>query len=237
MSKARSRRAGALLWAGAAAVAAAPAAAVWSFVPVERLIGAFVGFVGSLGVWGVLAFALAYVGVVLLFGPASLLSVAAGVAYGLWAIPLVLAVATTAAAIAFLIARHLARDRVAAALERHPTLAAIGRAIDEEGWKVVGLIRLSPPIPFALASYAFGVTNVGFWTHALMTLVGIVPLTLVYVTLGALGHTLGTGAGDRTLHWTLLAVGLVAAAVAGTLVTLKARRALRAGGGAEARPG
>jgi hypothetical protein len=51
------------------------------------------------------------------------------------------------------------------------------------------------------------------------------------VTLGALGHTLGTGAGDRSAQWALLALGLAATAVAGTLVTRKAREALRAARG------
>jgi uncharacterized membrane protein YdjX (TVP38/TMEM64 family) len=211
--------------------AAAATVAFWSVLPVERLIATFVAFVNGLGVWGVAAFALAYIAVVLLFGPASVMSIAAGVAFGLWAIPFVLAVGTTSGVIAFLIARYLARDRVAAMLERHPRFQAIGRAIDAEGWKVVGLIRLSPPIPFAVTSYFFGVTNVGLWTFALMTLIGITPLTLVYVTLGALGHTLGTGAGDRSARWALLALGLIATAVAGTLVTRKARETLRAAGG------
>lgn len=205
--------------------------AAWYFLPVEDWIAAFVGFVTGLGAWGVLAFALAYIAVVLLFGPASLMSISAGLAFGLWGIPFVLVVATSSAAIAFLIARYLARERVARAMEGHPNFQAIGRAIDEEGWKVVGLIRLSPPIPFAVTSYVFGVTNVSFAVFTLMTLLGIFPLTLVYVTLGAFGHTIGTGGGHKMLQWTLLAVGLVATAVAGTIVTRKARETLRAAGG------
>src|SRR5215212_4379740 len=48
------------LWAVGAALAAGVLAA-WYFLPIERWIGALVGFVESLGLWGVLAFALAYV--------------------------------------------------------------------------------------------------------------------------------------------------------------------------------
>ena len=219
-----------LLWIGVVALAVG-AFAAWYFLPVEEWIEAFVRFVKSLGVWGVLSFALVYIVVVLLFGPASVLSIASGLAFGLWGIPFVLVVGTTAGAAAFLIARYLARDRVVAAMEGHPNFQAIGRAIDEEGWKVVGLIRLSPPIPFAVTSYFFGITNIGFWTFAVVTFVGILPLTLVYVTLGAMGHAFGTGSGNKTLQWTLLGVGLVATVIAGTLVTRKAREKIRAAGG------
>src|SRR3954467_11684697 len=178
MSAARKpSRLGRWLWVACAALAVG-AFAAWYFLPIERWIEAFVGFVKSLGVWGVLAFALAYLVVVLLLGPASVMSIAAGVAFGLWGVPFVLVVGTTAGALAFLIARYVARERVMEALQGHPNFQAVGRAIDAEGWKVVGLIRLSPPVPFAVTSYFFGVTNVGFWTFVLVTFVGIIPATL-----------------------------------------------------------
>jgi uncharacterized membrane protein YdjX (TVP38/TMEM64 family) len=218
------------LWIACAALVIG-AVAAWYFLPIEQWIEVFVGFVKGLGVWGVLAFAAAYIATILLFGPASVLSIAAGVAFGLWAVPLVLVVGTTAGALAFLIARYLARDRVAAALEGHPNFQAVSRAIDAEGWKVVGLIRLSPPVPFAVTSYFFGVTNVGFWPYLLVTLVGILPATLVYVNIGAMGHSLGTGGGNPALQWALLALGVVATGVAGVLVTRKARETLHAADG------
>jgi uncharacterized membrane protein YdjX (TVP38/TMEM64 family) len=231
MSAARKpSRLGRWLWVACAALAVG-AFVAWYFLPIERWIEAFVGFVKSLGVWGILAFALAYLVVVLLLGPASVMSIAAGVAFGLWGVPFVLVVGTTAGALAFLIARYVARKRVMEALQGHPNFQAVGRAIDAEGWKVVGLIRLSPPVPFAVTSYFFGVTNVGFWTFVLVTFVGIIPATLVYVNIGAMGHTFGTGGGNPYVQWALLGVGIIATAIAGTLVTRKARETLRAAGG------
>ena len=227
---AKPTRFGRWLWLACAALAVG-ALAAWYFLPVARWIEAFVGFVKDLGVAGVVAFALVYIVTILLLGPASVLSIAAGVAFGLWGVPFVLVVGTTAGALAFLIARYAARERVLEALAGHPNLDAIEKAIDDEGWKVVGLIRLSPPVPFAVTSYVYGLTNIGFWTFVITTFVGIIPATLVYVNLGAMGHTFGTGGGDKTLQWTLLAVGLVATVLAGTIVTRKAREKLRAAGG------
>jgi uncharacterized membrane protein YdjX (TVP38/TMEM64 family) len=91
---------------------------------------------------------------------------------------------------------------------------------------VVGLVRLSPQIPFAVTNYFFGVTNVGFWPFVITTLVGIAPATFIYVNLGALGH--GTSDEGDGLRWIVLIVGLVAGLVAGILIARKAREKLQA---------
>jgi uncharacterized membrane protein YdjX (TVP38/TMEM64 family) len=209
-------------WIGLAAILIGTIAC-WYVLPIEDWIQDFTAWIDSLGVWGVLAFALVYIVGILLMAPGSVLSIAAGVAFGLWGVPFVLIVATTAAGLAFLIARYLAHERVTKALEGHPKFKAVGKAIDEQGWKVVGLLRLSPPIPFAITNYFFGVTNVGFWPFVITTLVGILPVTFVYVNLGAMGHALATDGGSDAWRWGLLAVGLVATIAAGILVTRKAK--------------
>lgn len=217
-----------VVWLALAAIVLVTIAA-WTLLPIEDWIYHFTTWIESLGAWAFVAFGLLYVLGTLLLAPGSVMSIAAGVAFGLWGVPLVLLFATVGAAAAFLIARYVARDTVEQALEGHPNFKAVGRAIDEEGWKVVGLLRLSPPVPFAITNYFFGVTNVGFLPFVLTTLLGIVPATLVYVNLGAMGHAAGTGQGNDALRWTLLGVGLVATIVAAVLVTRKAREKLRVG--------
>ena len=198
----------------------------WHFLPLEDWIQDFTAWIASLGVWGVVAFGVLYVIATLLLAPGSVMSIAAGVAFGLWGLPLVLVSATTGAGLAFLIARHLAHDRVAAALENHPKFKAVGKAIDEEGWKVVGLVRLSPQIPFAMTNYFFGITNVGFWPFMITTAVGVTPATFIYVNLGAMGH--GATSGGDELRWIVLIVGLIAGLVAGVLIARKAKEKLQA---------
>lgn len=202
------------------------AIAAWHFLPLEDWIQDFTGWINSLGTWGVIAFGAIYVIATLLLAPGSVMSIAAGVAFGLWGLPLVLLCATTGAALAFLIARYLAHDRVTAALEGHPKFKAIAKAIDEEGWKVVGLVRLSPQIPFAMTNYFFGVTNVGFWAFVITSAIGVAPASFIYVNLGAMGHT--TGGGGEAMRWIILGVGLVAGLVAGILIARKAREKLQA---------
>jgi uncharacterized membrane protein YdjX (TVP38/TMEM64 family) len=197
----------------------------WQFLPVEDWMQAFTGWIASLGTWGVIAFVLIYVVATLLLAPGSVMSIAAGVAFGLWGLPLVLVSATTGAGVAFLIARYLVHDRVTAALEDHPKFKAVGKAIDEEGWKVVGLVRLSPQIPFAMTNYFFGVTNVGFWPFVLTTAVGVAPATLIYVNLGAMGYATDSGS---ELRWVVLVIGLIAGIAAGVLIARKAKEKLQA---------
>jgi uncharacterized membrane protein YdjX (TVP38/TMEM64 family) len=197
----------------------------WQFLPVEDWMQNFTDWIASLGTWGVVAFVLIYIILTLLLAPGSVMSIAGGVAFGLWGFPLVLFSATTGAGIAFLIARYLAHERVTAALENHPKFKAVGKAIDEEGWKVVGLVRLSPQIPFAMTNYFFGVTNVGFWPFVLTTLVGVAPATFIYVNLGAMGHA---SEGGSELRWVVLAIGLVAGIAAGVLIARKAKEKLQA---------
>lgn len=203
------------------------AVVAWYVLPIEEWVLDFTAWIESLGASGVIAFGIVYVVGTLLMAPASVMSITAGLAFGLWGVPFVLAAGTTGAALAFLLARYVAHERVTQALEGHPNFKAVGRAIDEEGWKVVGLMRLSPPVPFAVTNYFFGVTNVGFWPFVLTTLIGIVPATLVYVNLGAMGQAAVTGREGHAMRWVLLALGLVATVAAAVLVTRKAKEKLR----------
>jgi uncharacterized membrane protein YdjX (TVP38/TMEM64 family) len=64
------------------------------------------------------------------------------------------------------------RKRVETATKGNRKFEAIDKAIGEQGWKIVGLLRLSPLIPFNLSNYFYGVTGVGFWPYVLASAVG-----------------------------------------------------------------
>ena len=106
------------------------------------------------------------------------------------------------------------------------------------------LTRLSPVLPFTLLNYAYGVTRVSFRDYALASWIGMLPGTILYVSLGAAARSLtqilagdvSPAGGGGTI---LLAVGLLATIAVTVVVTRAARRALRgAVAGADAsRPG
>ena len=72
-----------------------------------------------------------------------------------------------AASIAFLIARYFARERILKLVEGNKKFLAIDKAIGENGFKVVTLLRLSPLLPFSLGNYLYGLTSVKFVPYIL----------------------------------------------------------------------
>ena len=72
-----------------------------------------------------------------------------------------------AASVAFLIARYFARERIVKLVEGNKKFVAIDKAIGENGFRVVTLLRLSPLLPFSLGNYLYGLTSVKFIPYVL----------------------------------------------------------------------
>jgi len=187
--------------------------------------------VRDLGPWAAVAFILFYAVATVAWIPGSLLTLAAGALFGLAAgTAWTLLGATLGAALAFLVSRHLARDAVERRLGSHPKLAAVDRAVAQEGRKVVLLLRLSPVFPFAALNYILGLTSIRFRDYLPASLVGMAPGTFMYVYAGyAAGEVAGgvAGAGKGTGYYVMLALGLLATLAVTVVVTRTAQQALR----------
>ncbi|WP_419949597.1 VTT domain-containing protein [Candidatus Palauibacter sp.] len=185
--------------------------------------------VASLGWLGPFFYGLVYALAVVLFVPGSALTLAAGVTFGLGLGTLtVFVAANTGAALAFLIARYVLRDRVERLLAGRPALQAVDRAVETQGWRIVFLTRLSPVFPFNAQNYFYGLTGVTFYQYVAASLVGMLPGTLLYVYIGAAGAEVAEASGGAA-SWgqtALLVAGLVATAGVVVLVTRVARREL-----------
>lgn len=195
-------------------------------LPIGNWMQSFTAWVKELGPIGLIAFTVAYVLAVILILPTWILTVSAGVAYGFWGIPLVVVSATLGAAIAFSIARGAARERVRMWAQKKPLLQALDRVMSMEGWKVVGLLRLSPAVPFTLQNYAFGATDIPFWHFVIATFFGIVPGTALYVYIGTLGRAVAASDDLKTSQVVLFSVGLLATVAVVAIVTKKAKAML-----------
>ncbi len=135
----------AALWGGVALLLIA-AMTGWYFLPLKEWIQQLNTWIQGLGGWGFLVFAIAYVVAVLVLAPASVFTIAAGFVFGAWAFPLVVAAATVGATLAFLVSRYFVREKVKLMLEDRPTFQAVDKAVGEEGWKIVALLRLIPTV-------------------------------------------------------------------------------------------
>lgn len=207
-------------------------------LPVGRVASWLEASVGGAGPWGPLLFGAVYVVAALLLLPGSVLTIGAGALFGPLVGTVVVSLASTSAAtLAFLIGRYLARDAVARAARARPAFGAIDRAVAEGGWKVVALLRLSPAVPFSAGNYLFGLTPVGLVPYVLASWVAMLPGTFLYVYLGHVGQAAARGGGRTVGQWALLATGLAATLVVTVYLTRLARRALREPTAVEGGPG
>jgi uncharacterized membrane protein YdjX (TVP38/TMEM64 family) len=200
-------------------------------LPVERGRDAFAIWLARLGIWGPLVFGLIYIMAVVLLVPGSALTLVAGAIFGLAAGTAIVSLAsTTGPALVFLIARYLARERIAQQIHRYPKFEAIDKAISDEGWKIVALLRLSPALPFNLQNYLYGLTGIGFWTCVLTSWVAMLPGTFMYIYLGNLGRAgleAAEGKGKSPAEWAVIVVGLLATIAVTIYITHVARRAIK----------
>ncbi|AFY65116.1 SNARE associated Golgi protein-like protein [Geitlerinema sp. PCC 7407] len=189
-------------------------------------------WIDGLGPMGAIAFIGLYIVATVAFLPGSVLTLGAGVVFGLLAGTLYVLVGATLGAIAaFWVGRYLARDWVARKIAQNPRFRAIDEAIGREGLKIVILTRLSPVFPFNLLNYSLGLTQVSLRDYCL-GFVGMIPGTLLYVYLGSLAGslaTLGSGEtpGNPALEWTLRIVGFLATLGVTLYITRLARQALQ----------
>ncbi|MBI2925568.1 MAG: TVP38/TMEM64 family protein [Verrucomicrobia bacterium] len=185
-----------------------------------------VEWLAGLGVWGPFLFVLVYIAACVLLLPGWVLTLGAGAVFGVVRGSLyVSAGATLGATAAFLVGRYLARDWVVRRIEAIPRFKALDEAVASEGWKIVGLVRLSPVFPFNLMNYAFGVTRVSLRDYFLATWLGMMPATVLYVYVGSLARAAGDH--SRTpAGWALYGIGLLATIAVTVLVTRTAKRAL-----------
>jgi uncharacterized membrane protein YdjX (TVP38/TMEM64 family) len=202
-------------------------------LPVDSGIQLLQVWIQSLGIWGPVIYALVYAVAATLFFPGSAMTLAAGAVFGLgWGTLTVWVGATGTAALSFLIARYVARKRVAEWVAGNPKFSAIDRAIGERGWKIVALLRLSPAVPFNLQNYLYGLTAIGFWPCLAASAVFMLPGTFMYVYLGHLGGqglaaAAGADAGSSTGQWVLRIVGLLATVAVTVYITRFAKQAIR----------
>ncbi len=185
--------------------------------------------IAGLGAWGPVVYGLIYVAAVVAAVPGSALTLAAGALFGsAVGIVLVSLASTAGACLAFLLARYLARDWVAARLSGRESFRRLDRLTRERGAVIVALVRLIPLFPFNLVNYGFGLTSVPFGTYAFWSWLCMLPADVVYIT-GA--DALARGVTRKEVPWTVLGVMALASLLLWVLVRAARRKLAGAAGG------
>jgi uncharacterized membrane protein YdjX (TVP38/TMEM64 family) len=198
----------------------------------QQLVDAL-GWIDGLGAIAPLAFILLYVVITVAFVPASIVTLGAGVVFGVVkGSALVFVGAMLGATAAFLVGRYGLRSWVARKIANNPKFQAIDDAIAQDGRKIIFLLRLSPVFPFNLLNYSLGLSQISLKDYVTGS-VGMLPGTIMYVYLGSLAGNLATLGTDSSqtpeaamVQWIVRIVGLIATVAVTLYVTRIARRAL-----------
>lgn len=152
----------------------------------------------------------------LFFVPRTLLGFTAGALFGEW-LGLLLALAgSTLGGLAGMMAVRILNNGLI-----DPTrVPGIGKWIaqaEQAGFRTALLIRLTP-LPNSLVNYALGLSKIKIWPFVFGSALGMLPVAIITVNMGASGADLVNGSGDllTIVSWTgaLIVLTIVSAALA-----------------------
>lgn len=177
----------------------------------------------NLGVPGLALLALVFLVGSFIFIPRPPLCFLAGLVFGFVAFPIALIATTVGAMLAFLLSRHLCQSFFLRKIESRPVWKAVVEAIDAEGWKIVGMLRLASPVPGTVTNYLIGLTRIGTVPYTLATLLGLAPQILLFTYLGMIGQLAFQNPIASPLRTPLLIAGLILTAIVVVLVTRRTK--------------
>lgn len=186
------------------------AAIAWAAFNRDRLgFEALDAWLSGLGLLAPFAYLGLYAVGTIAFLPGTLFALAGGALFGpVWGSLLNLVGATIGASLAFLIARYLAGDWVAA--RTGGRLQRMIGGVEAEDWRFVAFVRLVPLFPFNLTNYALGLTRIKFVPYVVTSLICMAPGAIAYTWLGHAGREALSG-DTSAIRYGLLALGLLAA--------------------------
>jgi uncharacterized membrane protein YdjX (TVP38/TMEM64 family) len=206
-----------------------PVAFVWMVTHHRDQTMAIVTWVRHAGALGIAAYTVTYaIGSVFLF-PIVVMSALGGFLFGPW---LGIAVTSPANAIgatcAFLAGRLLLEQWLAPIIASNPRIAAVDRAVGQQGVRLTLLLRLSPVLPHNMLNFALSTTRVKTRDFAIGTWLGALPITTVQVIAGARARDLGEAVSGPKgpAYFALIAAGVVITAFVLWFIARTANREL-----------
>ena len=160
----------------------------------------------SIGILAPFVFVMLYSVRPFMLFPASILSLAGGLAFGpIYGTVLTIIGATIGAYLSFLFARKVGARRVEERMgSKTEKLQSV---LEKNGFTVVLVLRLIPLFNFDLISYAAGLSKVKKSHFLIATVIGIIPGTFAYNFLGA--STVSDNSGKFILALIIFAVAII----------------------------
>lgn len=200
--------------------------------PVDQFTHAAFNWVKGLGAWAPVYFFLFYVVTSGIIMPSFVLKIFSGTLFGIWGGFVFISVAAAVSSlIKFLLARYYFRDDVAKKIKKSPKWKAVDEVVEEEGWKMLILLRNVPVLNSMFLNYICGITKMTMRDFVFASFIGRIPSTLLYAYLGyVIGYsaTLNPQAAtNQTLDRIILVVGVLATAGVCYYSYLIAQKALK----------
>ena len=137
--------------------------------------------------------------------------------------------ASTGATAAFLLGRYLFRDCIEKMSKGYKVFQAVDLALENQGLKILILLRLSPIIPFNAINYILGVTSVSL-QQFILACFAMLPGTLLYTFLGSSAGSIvesaSSGSGNIAVTIVVIVLGIVFGVLAIVATTYYAKKEL-----------
>ncbi len=146
--------------------------------------------------------------------PRAVVCIGAGAVLGWAALAPAMAGSAAGATLGFVLARFVLGGLLRRVVARYPKAEVVMRAIEAEGWRVLGLLRLGSPVPGPVINFACGVSRMGYGQYIATSVIGIFPQTLLFVYLGRTGSAALASGSPWSLNGLTAAVGIVLTVVA-----------------------
>jgi len=175
----------------------------WKFIALILIVGMVIGLsqylqhgqkfsieaiqnmVQSAGIWGPVIFFLLYAVTSLIAFPGSILSVASGLVWGPWRGTFYTVIsATVASVLPFYLSRLLGRDFIQKVTKQN-FLGKCDQFVSKHGFTSIVIARLIPFFPWDIVNFGAGLCGFKFRQYILATLMGIIPGSFLYNSLGA----------------------------------------------------
>jgi uncharacterized membrane protein YdjX (TVP38/TMEM64 family) len=193
---------------------------------ITQLLVDFLRRWGELSPTSAVVLALVFIAGGLVPVPRTFLTLAAGVVFGMAAIPIIIPSTTVGCLIAFLFARYLFAPGLWRWVAHKPKLLLVMNAVDAEGWRIVALCRLASPIPSTIQNALFGLTRITIWPYLWATFIFTIPQIVLYAYLGAIGKAALLGESTGVNLGVMVAGGLTFLAVV-LMITRRVRASMR----------
>lgn len=138
------------------------------------------------GIWGPIFYIGLYLISTVFLLPITILTLGAGVFFGLWAGILIAILGDLVSALAsFFFSRFLAADFVRERLnQKFPKALEFEERIARRGLIATMILRFIPVAPYTIVNLGLGLTKIKVFDYTLGTVLGVLPLTAIYVYFG-----------------------------------------------------